>query len=50
LAVVPDTREPRAATDLVLRIARVVLDEPADLMAEMRAVGSAVEHQPLSTR
>jgi hypothetical protein len=35
MTVVPDAREPLSpqAADLVRRIARMVLDEPADLMA-----------------
>ena len=39
MAVVPDAGEalsPQAA-DLIRRVARVVLDEPADLMAEVHA-------------
>ena len=49
MAVVPDDGEflsPQAA-DLVRRIARVILDEPADLMAEVHAAVSAVADEPL---
>jgi len=39
MAVVPDAGEPLSpqTADLVRRIARMVLDEPADLMAEVHA-------------
>jgi DNA-binding PucR family transcriptional regulator len=46
---VPDAGEllsPQAA-DLVRRVARVFLDEPADLMAEMHAAVSAAADEPL---
>jgi DNA-binding PucR family transcriptional regulator len=46
---VADAREPLSpqAADLVRRIARVFLDEPADLMAEVHAVVSAAADEPL---
>jgi DNA-binding PucR family transcriptional regulator len=49
MTVVPDVREPLSpqATDLVRRIARMVLDEPADLMTEVRAAVSAAADEPL---
>jgi DNA-binding PucR family transcriptional regulator len=49
LAVVPDAGEPLSpqAADLVRAIARVFLDEPADLMAEMQAAVSAAADEPL---
>ena len=49
MAVVPDVGEslsPEAA-DLVRRVARVFLDEPADLMAEVHAAVSAAADEPL---
>jgi hypothetical protein len=49
MAVVPDAGEslsPEAA-DLVRRVARVFLDEPADLMAEVHAAVSAAADEPL---
>jgi hypothetical protein len=49
MAVVPDAGEPLSpqAADLVRRIARGVLDEPADLMAEVQAAVSAAADEPL---
>jgi DNA-binding PucR family transcriptional regulator len=49
LAAVPDTGEPLSpqAADLVRRIARVFLDEPADLMAQVYAAVSAAADEPL---
>jgi DNA-binding PucR family transcriptional regulator len=49
MAVVPDAGEPLSpqAADLVRRIARVILDEPADLMAEVQAAVSAAADEPL---
>ena len=49
MAVVPDAGEPLSpqAADLVRRIARRVLDEPADLMAEVYAAVSAAADEPL---
>ena len=49
MAVVPDAGEPLSpqAADLVRRIARAVLDEPADLMAEVYAAVSAAADEPL---
>jgi DNA-binding PucR family transcriptional regulator len=46
---VPDTGEPLSpqAADLARRIARVFLDEPADLMAEVHAAVSAAADEPL---
>jgi DNA-binding PucR family transcriptional regulator len=49
MAVVPDAADslsPQAA-DLVRRIARVMLDEPADLMAAVQAAVSAAADEPL---
>jgi DNA-binding PucR family transcriptional regulator len=49
MKVVPDVGEalsPQAA-DLVCQIARMVLDEPADLMAEVQAAVSAAADEPL---
>jgi DNA-binding PucR family transcriptional regulator len=49
MTVVPDAGEllsPQAA-DLVRRLARGILDEPADLMAEVYAAVSAVADEPL---
>ena len=48
MAVVPDGEalSPQAA-DLVRRVARVFLDEPADLMAEVHAAVSAAADEPL---
>ena len=45
----PDAGEPLSpqAADLVRRIARVFLDEPADLMAELHAAVSAAADEPL---
>ena len=45
----PDAGEPLSpqAAELVRRIARVFLDEPADLMAEMHAAVSAAADEPL---
>jgi hypothetical protein len=42
MAVVADAGEPLSpqAADLVCRIARVFLDEPADLMADVQAAGA----------
>ena len=54
LAVVSDAGEPDSgeplspqAADLVRRVARVFLDEPADLMAELHAAVSAAADEPL---
>jgi len=49
MAVVPDAGEPLSpqAADLVRRVARVFLDEPADLMAEAHAAVSAAADEPL---
>jgi len=49
MAVVPDAGEPLSpqAANLVRRIARMVLDEPADLMAEVQAAVSAAADEPL---
>ena len=49
MAVVPDAGEPLSpqTADLVRRIARMVLDEPADLMAEVQAAVSAAADEPL---
>ena len=49
MAVVPDAGEPLSpqAADLIRRIARVFLDEPADLMAELHAAVSAAADEPL---
>jgi DNA-binding PucR family transcriptional regulator len=49
MAVVADAGEPLSpqAADLVRRIARVILDEPADLMAEVHAAVSAAADEPL---
>jgi len=49
MAAVPDAAEPLSpqAADLVRRIARVFLDEPADLMAEVQAAVSAAADEPL---
>ena len=49
MAVVPDAGEPLSpqAADLVRRVARVFLDEPADLMAELHAAVSAAADEPL---
>ena len=49
MAVVPDAGEPLSpqAADLVRRVARVFLDEPADLMAEVHAAVSAAADEPL---
>jgi DNA-binding PucR family transcriptional regulator len=49
MAVVPDVGEPLSpqAADLVRRIARAVLDEPADLMDEVQAAVSAAADEPL---
>ena len=49
MAVVPEAGEPLSpqAADLVRRVARVVLDEPADLMAGVRAAVSAAAGEPL---
>ena len=49
MAVVADAGEPLSpqAADLVRRIARVFLDEPADLMAELHAAVSAAADEPL---
>ena len=45
----PDTGEPLSpqAADLARRVARVFLDEPADLMAEVHAAVSAAADEPL---
>ncbi len=49
MAVVPDAGEPLSpqAADLIRRVARVFLDEPADLMAELHAAVSAAADEPL---
>ena len=49
MALVPDAGEPLSpqAADLVRRIARGILDEPADLMAAMYAAVSAAADEPL---
>jgi DNA-binding PucR family transcriptional regulator len=49
MAVVPDAGEPLSpqAADLVRRIARVILIEPPDLMAEVQAAVSAAADEPL---
>ena len=49
MAVVPDAGEPLSpeAADLVRRVARVFLDEPADLMAEVHAAVAAAADEPL---
>jgi DNA-binding PucR family transcriptional regulator len=49
MTVVPDAGEPlsREAADLVRRVARVFLNEPADLMAEVHAAVSAAADEPL---
>jgi hypothetical protein len=49
MAVVPGAGEPLSpqAADLVRRIARMVLDEPAGLMAEVYAAVSAAADEPL---
>jgi DNA-binding PucR family transcriptional regulator len=49
MAVVPDNGEPLSpqAADLVRRIAQMVLDEPAELMAEVHAAVSAAADEPL---
>src|SRR5215468_4795705 len=49
IAVVPDPGQPLSpqAADLVRRIARRLLDEPADLMAEVHAAVSAAADEPL---
>ena len=49
MAVVPDAGEPLSpqAADLIRRIARVFLDEPADLMAELHAAVLAAADEPL---
>jgi DNA-binding PucR family transcriptional regulator len=49
MAVVPDNGEPLSpqAADLVRRIARVILDEPADLMDQVYAAVSAAADEPL---
>ena len=49
MAAVADVGEPLSpqAADLVRRIARVFLDEPADLMAELHAAVSAAADEPL---
>ena len=49
MAVVADAGEPLSpqAADLVRRVARVFLDEPADLMAEVHAAVSAAADEPL---
>jgi DNA-binding PucR family transcriptional regulator len=49
MTVVPDVGEPLSpqAADLVRQIARMVLDEPADLMTEVRAAVSAAADEPL---
>jgi hypothetical protein len=46
---VADAGEPLSpqAADLVRRVARVFLDEPADLMAEVHAAVSAAADEPL---
>ena len=49
MAVVPDAGEPLSpqAADLVRRIARTVLDEPADLMDQIHAAVVAAADEPL---
>ena len=49
MTVVPDAGEPLSpqAADLVRRIARVFLDEPADLMDQVQAAVSAAADEPL---
>ena len=49
MAVVADAGEPLSpqAADLVRRVARVFLDEPADLMAEVHAAVAAAADEPL---
>jgi DNA-binding PucR family transcriptional regulator len=49
MAVVPDAGEPLSpqAADLVRRIARLFLDEPADLMAEVYTAVAAAADEPL---
>ncbi len=49
MAVVPDAGEPLSpqAADLVRRVARVFLDEPADLMAGVHAAVLAAAEEPL---
>jgi len=49
MAVVADAGEPLSpqAADLVRRVARVFLDEPADLMAEVHSAVSAAADEPL---
>jgi hypothetical protein len=49
MAVVADAGEPLSpqAADLVRRVARVFLDEPADLMAELHAAVLAAADEPL---
>jgi DNA-binding PucR family transcriptional regulator len=49
MTVVPHVGEPLSpqAADLVCQIARMVLDEPADLMAEVQAAVSAAADEPL---
>jgi DNA-binding PucR family transcriptional regulator len=49
MAVVADAWEPLSpqAADLVRRVARVFLDEPADLMAEVHAAVAAAADEPL---
>ena len=49
MAIVADAGEPLSpqAADLVRRVARVFLDEPADLMAEVHAAVAAAADEPL---
>ena len=49
MAVAPDAGEPLSpqAADLICRVARVFLDEPADLMAEVHAAVLAAADEPL---
>ena len=49
MTVVADAGEPLSpqAADLVRRVARVFLDEPADLMAEVHAAVAAAADEPL---
>ena len=49
MAVVPDAAEPLSpqAADLVRRIARVILDEPAGLMDQVQAAVTAAADEPL---
>jgi hypothetical protein len=49
MAVVPDAGEPLSprAADLVRRIARGILEEPADLMDQVQAAVSAAADEPL---